>query len=72
MIVTKDNTGELARMLYERRKELGLTQRKVAEQAHYNLSGVCRVEYGTMVPHLDVLCSICEALNLEIEIRSCE
>jgi transcriptional regulator with XRE-family HTH domain len=67
MIATDD--AKVRDFIFERRTALGMTQRQLAEAAHYNHVCVSRIETGTMVPRLDTLIALCKALGLEIEIR---
>ena len=57
--------AELGRLIRERRKELGLTLRQVAEQAGMNFATVGRIEQGLFaVPGPDKLARLAEALGL--------
>ena len=49
--------------LIVRRKECGLTQREVAEEAKVTLREYCRYEKGEHTPRLKVAFSIADALD---------
>lgn len=69
MMPTEEITAKVRDLIFKRRTDLGMTQRQLAEAAHYNHVCVSRIETGTMVPRLDTLIDLCKVLGLEIEIR---
>jgi DNA-binding XRE family transcriptional regulator len=69
MMPTEETIAKVRDLIFKRRTDLGMTQRQLAEAAHYNHACVSRIETGMMVPSLDTLIDLCKALGLEIEIR---
>lgn len=69
MIVTKQTLQQVADMLRDRRLQKGLSQYRLAKQIGYNTPGISRIENLTMIPRIDQLADICQALGYQIEIR---
>lgn len=57
----------IGRKIAEIRKQKGLTQEEVSEQAKINLRTLQRIEKGETDPRGNSLKGICEALNINIE-----
>lgn len=60
------NPQELAKILRERRKRAGITQRDLAELSGLAVHTVSDLESGKGNPTLEVLSQLCEVLGLEI------
>lgn len=56
--------------LIEKRKELGLTQKELAEASNLTQSVIARMESKKAVPQLDTLLKVVDALGCDIEIKA--
>jgi len=56
--------GELIKL----RKEKGLTQADIAEKTGYNQQAISRIEKHEHSPTLKTLCSLANALNVDIQL----
>ena len=62
---------ELNELLRSRRKELGITQQRVADRAGIRLQQYQKFEYGRrnlLTASFDVACGVLEALEFDIEL----
>jgi transcriptional regulator with XRE-family HTH domain len=64
--VRRDFTKALSRRIREVRKEKGLTQQKLAEEADLHLTYVAHLEYGKYHPTVFVLWKIAKALGVTL------
>lgn len=55
--------------IFERRKELGYSQRDLAKIVGMKQSAIARIESLAVVPKLDTVYRLCEALDLKIELN---
>ena len=55
--------------IVERRKELGYSQRDLAKIVEMKQSAIARIESLAVVPKLDTVYRLCEALDLKIELN---
>lgn len=60
---------ELLKEIYDRRKELGWTQTKLAEEANTHQANVSRIESGELDPRLSTIVELAEAMGTRVEIR---
>ena len=66
-IVEPDQAAKLGRRVRDRRKELGLSVRQLADQAGMNFATVSRIEQGLFAaPGPDKLAGIADALDLSL------
>lgn len=56
--------------IIERRNELGLTQRQLAEMSGVKQSAIARLEKFGVIPRIDTLEKLVKPLNLEIKLVS--
>ncbi len=56
--------------LIEKRKELGLTQKELADASHLTQSVIARIESKKAMPQLDTLMKVIYALGCDIEIKA--
>ena len=56
--------------LVEKRKELGLTQKELANASHLTQSVIARMESKKAVPQLDTLLKVVGTLGCDIEIKA--
>ncbi len=56
--------------LIEKRKELGLTQKELADASHLTQSVIARMESKKAVPQLDTLLKVVDALGCDLEIKA--
>lgn len=61
---------EIGSVLKDRRRELGVTQRQVAEYADLALNTVYQVERGQANPTLETLLTLADTLGLELDLRA--
>jgi DNA-binding XRE family transcriptional regulator len=59
----------LGRELRKCRRQVKLTQIQLAELAGITQSRLSRIETGQVIPRLEQLASLCEALGAELDIR---
>lgn len=59
----------IVQTLIQRRRELGLSQTELANQAEINRGNVCKVEHGGPIPGIKVLFRWCAALDLAIALQ---
>jgi len=60
---------ELLKEIYDRRKELGWTQTKLAEEADTHQAHVSRIESGELDARLSTIVDLAEAMGTRVEIR---
>jgi len=61
---------ELGQFVYDRRREVGLTQKELARQAGTSARIISRIEHADFTGHmLDKLRRVCEALGYEMEVK---
>lgn len=58
--------GTIGKRLQSRRKERNLTQEKLSEQVNITVVYLSKVENGRVHPTLELLDSLCEALDLRL------
>ena len=63
-----ETVAQIVNIIVSRRKELGITQRKLAEMCEISKSSVTRIESFETIPNLDTLLRIFQALKLRIVI----
>jgi predicted transcriptional regulator len=63
-----ETVAQIVNIIVNRRKELGITQRKLAEMCEISKSSVTRIESFETIPNLDTLLRIFQALKLRIVI----
>ena len=56
--------------LIEKRKELGLTQKELADASNLTQSVIARMESKKAVPQLDTLLKVVDALGCDLEIKA--
>ena len=56
--------------LIEKRKELGLTQKELADASQLTQSVIARMESKKAVPQLDTLLKVVDALGCDLEIKA--
>ena len=61
---------QIGHLLKARRKELGVTQRQLAEFADLALNTIYQVERGQANPTLETLLSLADTLGLEFDLRA--
>jgi transcriptional regulator with XRE-family HTH domain len=61
--------ARLADQIAERRRELGLSQKQLAELTGTTQSAIARLESGGRPPRIDTLLRITAALDCELEVR---
>jgi transcriptional regulator with XRE-family HTH domain len=63
--------SSLGKAIMERRKELGITQSKLADLAAININTLYKLERGQANPTLEVLVKVADVLgmNLTLEVR---
>ena len=61
---------EIGALLKARRKELGVTQRQLAEFADLALNTIYQVERGQANPTLETLLTLADTLGLELDLRA--
>jgi transcriptional regulator with XRE-family HTH domain len=63
------NSQELAEIIKNRREELGISQKDLAEMSAIHLRSISNLESGKSNPTLDVLNQITKILGLKIHIK---
>ena len=63
-----ESIASIVSIIVDRRKELGITQRKLAEMCGLSKSSVTRMESFETIPNLDTLLRIFQALHLRLSI----
>lgn len=63
-----DLAAELVAQIINRRAELGLTQRQLAEKAGVKQSAIARLESQAVVPRIDTLYKLLRPLGLKIKL----
>lgn len=58
--------AQIVNALCRRRIELGLTQAEVAEKAGLQQKSIARLENGNVVPRLDTVFKVANALGMEL------
>src|SRR5688572_15091637 len=61
--------AQIADQVSERRRELGLSQKQLAELTGTTQSAIARLESGGRPPRIDTLLRITSALDCELEVR---
>lgn len=61
--------ARIAEQIAERRRELGLSQKQLAELTGTTQSAIARLESGGRPPRIDTLLRITSALDCELEVR---
>lgn len=61
--------ARIAEQVSERRRELGLSQKQLAELTGTTQSAIARLESGGRPPRIDTLLRIASALDCELELR---
>jgi transcriptional regulator with XRE-family HTH domain len=61
--------ARIAEQVAERRRELGLSQKQLAELTGTTQSAIARLESGGRPPRIDTLLRITSALDCELEVR---
>ena len=61
--------AQIAEQVAERRRELGLSQKQLAELTGTTQSSIARLESGGRPPRIDTLLRITNALDCELEVR---
>jgi transcriptional regulator with XRE-family HTH domain len=61
--------AQIAEQVSERRRELGLSQKQLAELTGTTQSAIARLESGGRPPRIDTLLRITSALDCELEVR---
>lgn len=61
--------AQIADQVAERRRELGLSQKQLAELTGTTQSAIARLESGGRPPRIDTLLRITAALDCELEVR---
>jgi ribosome-binding protein aMBF1 (putative translation factor) len=61
--------AQIADRVAERRRELGLSQKQLAELTGTTQSAIARLESGGRPPRIDTLLRITNALDCELEVR---
>lgn len=56
----------IANNICELRKEKKMTQSELAEKLHYSDKAISRWERGDTMPSIEILCSLCELFNVEL------
>ena len=65
-----DQCAKIIDTLIEKRKELGLTQKELADASHLTQSVIARMESKKAVPQLDTLLKVEDALGCDLEIKA--
>ena len=63
-----ETVAQIVNIIVNRRKELGISQRKLAEMCEISKSSVTRIESFETIPNLDTLLRVFQALKLRIVI----
>lgn len=63
-----DLAAELVKQIINRRAELGLTQRQLAEKSGVKQSAIARLESQAVVPRIDTLYKLLRPLGLKIKL----
>lgn len=63
-----DLAAELVAQIINRRAELGLTQRQLAEKSGVKQSAIARLESQAVVPRIDTLYKLLRPLGLKIKL----
>jgi transcriptional regulator with XRE-family HTH domain len=61
--------SSLGKAIMERRKDLGITQSRLAELADININTLYKLEKGQANPTLDVLVKIADILGMELRLE---
>jgi transcriptional regulator with XRE-family HTH domain len=61
--------AQIAEQVAERRRELGLSQKQLADITGTTQSAIARLESGGRPPRIDTLLRITSALDCELEVR---
>jgi transcriptional regulator with XRE-family HTH domain len=61
--------ARIAEQVAERRRELGLSQKQLADLTATTQSAIARLESGGRPPRIDTLLRITNALDCELEVR---
>ena len=61
---------QIGHLLRTRRKELGVTQRQLAEFADLALNTIYQVERGQANPTLETILTLADTLGLEFDLRA--
>ena len=61
--------SDLGQILKERRKQLGITQRHLAELAEVNYNTVYKIETGQVSPTVELLAKLITVLGMELKLE---
>ena len=61
--------SSLGKVIMERRKDLGITQARLAELADDNINTLYKLERGQTNPTLEVLVRIADILGMELKLE---
>lgn len=61
-------TAKLVSQLIDRREELGLSQRQLAEKSGIKQTAIARLERYNVVPRIDTLARLSKPLGLEVKL----
>ncbi len=61
--------SSLGKVIMERRKDLGITQARLAELADVNINTLYKLERGQTNPTLEVLVRIADILGMELKLE---
>jgi transcriptional regulator with XRE-family HTH domain len=62
------DVSSLGKAIMERRKDLGITQLRLAELADININTLYKLERGTANPTLEVLVRVANVLGMELQL----
>lgn len=63
-----ESIAQIVNIIVNRRNELGISQRKLAEMCGISKSSITRIESFETIPNLDTLLRILQALRLRLSI----
>ena len=59
----------IGKIIFERRKELGITQQALAENLHVSFQAISKWENGISYPDIELLPLLAKLLNISIEVK---